>query len=105
MIYTDNNLQALHNREYLEKFVILKANTFPMATPRKLWSRNEFILALNLYYKLPFGKLNTRTKEVQKLAVLINSVAIRLTNFAACDPYIINSGRKGMSVGKDQYQP
>lgn len=80
-----------------------------MATPRKLWSRNEFILALNLYYKLPFGKLHTRTKEVQELAVLIgrsvNSVAIRLTNFAACDPYIINTGRKGMSAGKDQCQP
>ena len=74
-----------------------------MPTPRKLWSRNEFILALNLYYKLPFGKLHTRTKEVQELAALIgrsvNSVAIRLTNFAACDPYIINSGRKGMSAG------
>ena len=80
-----------------------------MPTPRKLWSRNEFILALNLYYKLPFGKLHTRTKEVQELAALIgrsvNSVAIRLTNFAACDPYIINSGRKGMSAGKDQCQP
>lgn len=80
-----------------------------MPTPRRLWSRNEFILALNLYYKLPFGKLHTRTKEVQELAALIgrsvNSVAIRLTNFAACDPYIINSGRKGMSAGKDQCQP
>ena len=80
-----------------------------MPTPRKLWSRKEFILALNLYYKLPFGKLHTRTKEVQELAALIgrsvNSVAIRLTNFAACDPYIINSGRKGMSAGKDQCQP
>ena len=28
-----------------------------------------------------------------------NSAAIRLTNFAACDPYIINSGRKGMKAG------
>ena len=80
-----------------------------MATPRKLWSRNEFILALNLYYKLPFGKLHSRTKEVQELAILIgrsvNAVALRLSNFAACDPYIINSGRTGMPGGKDQCQP
>ena len=39
-----------------------------MATSRKLWSRNEFVLALNLYYKLPFGKIHTRTKEIQELA-------------------------------------
>ena len=80
-----------------------------MAQGNRPWEREEFIVVLNLYYKLPFGKLHTRTKEVQELAVLIgrsvNSVAIRLTNFAACDPYIINSGRKGMSAGKDQCQP
>lgn len=80
-----------------------------MANPRKLWSREEFILVLNLYYKLPFGKLHTRTKEVQELASLlgrsVNSIALRLVNYAACDPYIIASGRKGMASGKDQCQP
>lgn len=80
-----------------------------MATSRKLWSRNEFVLALNLYYKLPFGKIHTRTKEIQELAKLLNrtasSIAYRLANFAACDPYIINSGRKGMIAGKKQCQP
>lgn len=80
-----------------------------MATQRRLWSRNEFILALNLYYKLPFGKLHTRTPEVQKLAKLLDrtasSIALRLTNFAACDPYIIATGRKGMTAGKEQCLP
>lgn len=75
----------------------------------RLWSREEFILVLNLYYKLPFGKLHQSTKEVKELAKLIgrtnSSVAIRLTNFAACDPYIINSGRHGMSAGKEQCKP
>lgn len=70
----------------------------------RLWSREEFILVLNLYYKLPFGKLHQSTKEVKELAKLIGrtnaSVAYRLTNFAACDPYILNSGRHGMSAGK-----
>ena len=31
---------------------------------KRLWSREEFIVVLNLYYKLPFGKLNHTTKEV-----------------------------------------
>ena len=54
---------------------------------KKLWTREEMILAFNLYLKLPFGKLHTRTPEIQELANLIdrsvNSVALRLVNFAA----------------------
>lgn len=74
-----------------------------------LWSREELILAFNLYLKLPFGKLHTRTPEVQDLALLlgrtVNSIAIRLTNFASCDPYHQNRGVKGMPGGRKQCQP
>ncbi len=74
-----------------------------------LWSREELILAFNLYLKLPFGKLHTRTPEVQELALLlgrsVNSIAIRLTNFASCDPYHQNRGVKGMVGGIKQCQP
>ena len=74
-----------------------------------LWSREELILAFNLYLKLPFGKLHTRTPEVQELAIMlgrsVNSIAIRLTNFASCDPYHQNRGIKGMVGGIRQCQP
>ena len=74
-----------------------------------LWTRDEYIVVLNLYYKLPFGKLNRGTKEVKELAALMgrtnNSVAMRLSNFAACDPYIISTGRHGLEAGKVQCQP
>jgi putative restriction endonuclease len=74
-----------------------------------LWSREELILAFNLYLKLPFGKMHTRTPEVQELGILlgrsVNSIAIRLTNFAACDPYHQNRGVKGMVGGLKQCQP
>ncbi|MBQ7855123.1 MAG: HNH endonuclease [Muribaculaceae bacterium] len=70
---------------------------------RKLWNEEELILTLDLYFKLPFGRLNRNTREVIELAQLIgrtnNSVALRLVNFAACDPYIIESGRTGMPAG------
>lgn len=70
---------------------------------KRLWSREELILALSVYFQLPFGRLNHTTPEVQDLAALIgrseNSAALRLVNYAACDPYIINSGRKGMVAG------
>ncbi len=76
---------------------------------RKLWSREELILVFSLYLKLPFGKMHTRTPEIIEMANLIgrtvNSIAIRLTNFAACDPYHQNRGVKGMVGGIKQCQP
>lgn len=76
---------------------------------QNLWTREELILVFNLYLKLPFGKLHSRTPEVQEIAKLIgrtnNSVAIRLTNFASCDPYHKNRGVKGMIGGIKQCQP
>lgn len=70
---------------------------------RRLWTRNELILTLSVYFQLPFGRLNRSTPEVMELARIIgrtnNSAALRLVNFAACDPYIINSGRTGMPAG------
>lgn len=76
---------------------------------RRLWTREELILVFNLYLKLPFGKMHTRTPEIIDMANLlgrtINSIAIRLTNFAACDPYHQKRGVKGMVGGIKQCQP
>lgn len=70
---------------------------------KRPWTRDEMIMTLALYFQLPFGRLNHATPEVRKLAQLLNrtenAVALRLVNFAACDPYIINSGRTGMPGG------
>lgn len=64
-----------------------------------LWNREELILALNLYYKLPFGKLDQRNADVKHLASLIGrtpgSVAYKLVNFASLDPTLQRRGIKG----------
>lgn len=76
---------------------------------RRAWSDEEMILSLDLYYKLPFGRLNQHTPEVRELAALIgrtpSSVALRLVNYAACDPYIVSSGRRGMVSGIGKCKP
>lgn len=76
---------------------------------RNLWTREELIVTLALYFQLPFGRLNHGTPEVKQLAALIgrtdNSVALRLVNFAACDPYILATGRHGMPGGESVCQP
>ena len=80
-----------------------------MNPPRRLWTRDELVVTLSLYYQLPFGRLNHSTPEVISLARIIgrseNSVALRLVNFAACDPYILATGRHGMSSGVKICQP
>lgn len=64
------------------------------------WTREELVLALNLYFKLPFGKLHTGTPEIQELSTIIgrtvNSVAMRLNNFASLDPFHFNRGVGGL---------
>lgn len=80
-----------------------------MKEERKLWTRDELILALNLYLKLPFGKLDSRTIEVIHLANIIGrtpgSISMRLNNFASVDPYHQQRGIGGLPGGKKQVEP
>jgi putative restriction endonuclease len=75
----------------------------------KLWTRDELILALNLYLKLPFGKLHSGTPEIIHLATIIGrtagSVAMRLNNFASVDPFHQQRGVIGLQGGKKQVEP
>src|SRR4030042_6089647 len=70
-----------------------------MKMGQKLWTQEELILAINLYCKLPFGKLHSNNPEVIKLANLIGrspgSVAYKLVNFASLDPSLKARGIKG----------
>lgn len=77
--------------------------------PKNLWTREELILAFNLYLKIPFGKMHSTNKEVIHLANLIgrtpNSIALRLVNFASVDPVLKARGIKGMDGGTKIVQP
>jgi putative restriction endonuclease len=70
-----------------------------MKIGQKLWTREELILAINLYCKLPFGRLHRLNPEVIYLAGLIgrtpSSVAYKLVNFASLDPSLKARGIKG----------
>lgn len=67
------------------------------------WTRDEMILALNLYLKMPFRKISARNLEIIRLAQLIgrsaNALAMRLANYAACDPNLKQRGISGMAHG------
>lgn len=70
-----------------------------MAAGRR-WSRDELLLALNLYHKLTFGQLHARNPVVAALAENLgrtaSSVGMKLCNFASFDPALKLRGIKGL---------
>ena len=76
-----------------------------MATNNKnrLWSRDELIIAFNLYCKIPFGKIDQRNPVVIALANALGrtpaSLSWKLANFARLDPALQSRGIKGASHG------
>lgn len=76
---------------------------------RRLWTREELILALNLYLRIPFGKIHHSNPEIIYLAEIIkrvpNAVSMRLSNFASVDPYHQGRGIKGLKGGIKQVEP
>ncbi len=68
---------------------------------RRPWSRSELIVAFNLYCKLRFGQYHSRNPSVVALASAIgrtpDAVAMKLCNFAACDPTHQWRGVKGLA--------
>jgi putative restriction endonuclease len=70
-----------------------------MKQHQQLWTRDELILAINLYCKLPFGQMHKTNPKVMELANMIgrthSSVALKLGNFASLDPTLKARGIKG----------
>ncbi|MBS2023031.1 MAG: HNH endonuclease [Deltaproteobacteria bacterium] len=60
------------------------------AAERRPWTREELLLALNLYWQIPFGKQHARNPEIIELAKAIGrtpaSVAMKLNNLTSIDP-------------------
>jgi putative restriction endonuclease len=68
---------------------------------KRNWSREEFILVMNLYTKIPYGQFHANNPEVKKLATLLDrtpgAIAYKLVHFSGLDPYHKNRGIKGLA--------
>lgn len=76
-----------------------------MSIERINWTREELIVAFNLYCKIPFSKINYKNKLIIELANAIgrtpSAVAWKLANFASLDPTLKERNIKGASnIGK-----
>lgn len=67
------------------------------------WTREEHILAFNLYCKIPFSKINDKYSPVRQLASIIGrtegAVAMKLANFARLDPALQARNVSGLKRG------
>ncbi|QXV65875.1 HNH endonuclease [Mucilaginibacter sp. 21P] len=71
-----------------------------MKAGQSLWTREQLILAINLYSKIRFGQMHASNKDVQELAAIMgrtpSAVARKLGNFASFDPTLQARGIKGL---------
>jgi putative restriction endonuclease len=71
-----------------------------MKEGQTLWTKEQLILAINLYSKIPFGSMHSRNKEVVDLSTVIDrspsAIARKLGNFASFDPKLQARGVKGL---------
>ena len=71
-----------------------------MKEGQKLWTREELILAVNLYCKMPFGKMHARNTDIINLSKIIertpSAIVRKLGNFASFDPTLKARGIGGL---------
>lgn len=71
--------------------------------PRRDWTRQELIIAFNLYCKIPFGRIHIRNPRIIKLAQAIgrtpSAVSWKLANFARLDPALKKRNIAGAGHG------
>lgn len=67
---------------------------------RKPWNRDELLMVMNLYCRIPFGRQHSRAPEVIELANVLGrspgSVAMKLNNLTSLDPEELARGVKGL---------
>src|ERR1700691_3161973 len=68
---------------------------------RRPWSREELIVAFNLYCKIPFGKIYRSNPQLIELARVLgrtpSAVSWKLANFARLDPALQRRNISGAS--------
>jgi len=68
--------------------------------PTKRWTREDLLIALNLYRKILFGRLHKGNpiiiETAQKMDRSASSLAMKLVNFASFDPVLQARGIRGL---------
>ena len=67
----------------------------------KPWTRDELIVAINLYCKIPFGQIDSKNPKLIELAERLGrtpgSISYKLANFSSLDPTLTQKGAGNVS--------
>ena len=70
-------------------------------TSRIPWTRQQLLVAISLYCRLPYGRMHHGNPEIIRYATAIgrtpSALAMKLVNIAGIDPVITSSGRRGLT--------
>lgn len=74
-----------------------------MQNKRINWTRDDLIIAFNLYCRMPFGRIHKSNPEIIRISKKIkrtpSAVAMKMVNFASLDPVHQNRDVKGLQHG------
>ncbi|MBN2591035.1 MAG: HNH endonuclease [Sedimentisphaerales bacterium] len=77
-----------------------------MGQKSRNWSREELIIAFNLYCRMPFGSIDKSNTDIIEVAKCINrtpsALSMKMSNFASLDPFHKNRNVKGLQHGSKQ---
>ncbi len=69
-------------------------------TTRTPWTRQQLLVAFELYCRIPFGRITSRHPEIIRVAELIgrspSGLSMKMGNIASLDPAITSTGRRGL---------
>jgi len=72
----------------------------------KNWSRDELIVAFNLYCRIPFGRLYKTNPDIVNIAKSLgrtpSALTMKMVNFASLDPFHRKRNVKGLQHGSKQ---
>lgn len=75
----------------------------PIERDGENWTREEHIIAFQLYSRIPFGTIHTGNPEINELAALlgrtVGSASLKLANFSRLDPFLQRRNIKGLPHG------
>lgn len=94
------NVYQYQKKVWQNTLVQIYVVTSTMTGKSNNWTREQLLVAFNLYCQLPFGKLDQRNPDIIRFAAMIgrtpSALAMKLVNIASLDPVITDSGRKGL---------
>ncbi|MFP8965233.1 HNH endonuclease [Pokkaliibacter sp. CJK22405] len=65
------------------------------------WTRQQLLIAFDLYCQLPFGRFHSRNPQIIEWATRLgrtpSALAMKLANIASVDPQFIATGRAGLA--------